>query len=74
MDRGGGTHDWGTGGALRPDKDLGSSCTPHLLPIEFHHFLVLASDAALPDLRIFGLGISTLISTLIPFQYPGPLL
>lgn len=26
-----------------------SSNTPELLPIEFHRFLVLASDAALPD-------------------------
>lgn len=59
---------------MRPDKDIESSSTPGLLPIDFHHFLVPASDAALPDLGIFGLGISTLISTLIPSQYPGPLL
>lgn len=59
---------------MRPDKDLGSPSTLELLPIEFHHFLVLASDAALPDLGIRGLGISTLVSTLIPFQYLGPLL
>lgn len=74
MDRGGGAHDWGTGRAVRPKKALGSSRMPRLLPVDFHHFLVLASDAALPDLGIFGLGISTLISTLIPSQYPGPLL
>lgn len=68
MDRGGGAHDWGTGRAMRPDKDSGSSRTPGLLPVDVHHFLVLASDDALPDLGILGLGISTLISTLIPLS------
>lgn len=49
MDRGGGAHHWGTGRAMRMGRLTGSSNTPELLPIEFYHFLVLASDAALPD-------------------------
>lgn len=35
---------------MRLGKDHGSLTTPELLLIEFHHSLVLASDAALPGL------------------------
>lgn len=35
---------------MRMDRFKGSANTPELLLIEFYHFLVLASDAALPDL------------------------
>lgn len=45
-----GALDWGPGGAMRLGKDEGSARPPELLLRAFHHFLILASDAALPDL------------------------
>lgn len=48
---------------MRLDKDCGSSSTPELLLIEFHHFLVMASDALDLIMWIFGIGISTLLSS-----------
>lgn len=59
---------------MRLGKDCGNSSTPELLLIEFHHFLVMASDAALPDLVDIWHWNFHFIIFFNSSQSPGPLI
>lgn len=74
MDRGGGAHDQGTGGAVRLDNGRGSSIPRSSCPLNSTTSLGWPQMLLGLTLWIFGLGISTSVSPLILSQYPGPLL